>query len=466
MTGETDLSGKRVTVMGLGRFGGGVGVTRWLCARGADVLVTDLDPAEKLGEPLAAIRPLVDRGRVRLRLGEHNVSDFTTCDLVVANVAVPKPWENRFLRAAEAASIPVTTEIAMLVERLPAGLRERTVGVTGSVGKSTTAAMVHHGLSAAVAEGGERSRGRVLLGGNIGGSLLEEIDTLDERAWIVLELSSAMLYWIGRTLGSRSRWSPRVAVVTNIASNHLDWHGDFGHYQDAKRSLLRGQRAGDGAVLGSSVWEWRSDTPARAAEIDASAFTRAMKLPGTHNRENAAGALLACRMAMPDVPPAVFEAAIAGFGGLAHRLQLVAEVELGGPGSERARFYNDSKSTTPESCLKAIEAIEAAGSAGRRVHLIAGGYDKGADLTPIARAAERLGGLYTIGKTGPGLAAAAGCARAEDCGTLERAFAAAVGRMGPGDALLLSPGCASWDQFSNFEQRGEAFVRLVEGLRK
>jgi UDP-N-acetylmuramoylalanine--D-glutamate ligase len=193
-----ELAGARVTVMGLGRFGGGVGVTRWLAAQGADVLVTDLDPAEKLAEPLAAISSLVDSGTVRLRLGEHNASDFTGCDLVVANPAVPRPWENRFLRAAEAARVPVTTEITLLLSRLPEAMRERAVGVTGSVGKSTTTAMVHAGLSAAAGEGE-----RVLLGGNIGGSLLGGLGRIDDRAWLVLELSSAMLYWVERVFADR-----------------------------------------------------------------------------------------------------------------------------------------------------------------------------------------------------------------------------------------------------------------------
>src|SRR5262245_19578451 len=101
-----DFSGRRVTVMGLSRFGGGVGVARFLAAQGADVLVTDLDTEEKLRESLSQLRGLVDAGSVRLRLGEHNVSDFTTCDVVVASPAVPRPWENRFLRAAGAAGIP------------------------------------------------------------------------------------------------------------------------------------------------------------------------------------------------------------------------------------------------------------------------------------------------------------------------------------------------------------------------
>src|SRR4051812_23191342 len=115
--GEYD--GKRVTVMGLGRFGGGSGVTRWLCAQGAEVLVTDMATPEKLAGPVGELQGLIDAGQVTLRLGEHNVSDFTTCDLVVANPAVPRPWDNRFIRAARAAAIPITTEIGLALARLP-----------------------------------------------------------------------------------------------------------------------------------------------------------------------------------------------------------------------------------------------------------------------------------------------------------------------------------------------------------
>lgn len=451
-----ELSGKRVTVMGLGRFGGGVGVTRWLADDGADVLVTDMEPADRLEDSVAEIRDLIDGGTVALRLGEHNISDFTTGDLVVANVAVPRPWDNRFIRAAEAAGIPVTTEIALFLSRLPPHARGRTIGITGSAGKSTTTAMIHHALSLAVRE--RRHGERVLLGGNIGVSLLDRLGSIDERTWLVLELSSAMLHWISREIPD---WSPRVGVVTNIAPNHIDWHGDFSHYAASKQALVARQRPGDCAVLGGSVWDWRDRTPAAAMKIEPGSLARTLSLPGAHNRENAAAALAACRAAMPDFPADRFESAIASFTGLPHRLQLVGERCLGG--AEPMRFYNDSKSTTPESCLRAIEALaEIPGFTAGRIHLIAGGYDKGADLSSIAAAAERLAGLYTIGKTGPALAANA--RNAFNAGTLDAAFAAALERMKPGDALLLSPGCASWDQFINYEKRGEAFIRLVEAL--
>ncbi len=447
-----DLAGKRVTVMGLGRFGGGIGVTRWLCSRGADVLVTDKDSAEDLADSVAKIRPLVDSGRVTLRLGEHNVSDFTTCDLVVANAAVPRPWENRFLRSAEAAGIPITTEISLTIEQLRERGVSRTVGITGSVGKSTTTAMVHHALTDVQAVA------RVWMGGNIGGSLLGEMERIGRDDVVVLELSSAMLYWLERTL--ETKWSPRVAVVTNVSPNHIDWHGELGHYEASKRHLIEHQGEGDTSVLGSGVWEWRRSTKARAVRIEDFMMARPLALPGEHNRTNAAGALAACLAIAPDMPREALEGAIAGFTGLAHRLALVAEAPLA-PGEAPVRFYNDSKSTTPESALKAVDAIAAMPGVGRgRVHLIAGGYDKGSDLSPIAHMAGDLGGLYTVGATGPAIAAAS-AGRAVECSTLERAVGAALERMRPGDALLLSPGCASWDQYVNFEQRGDEFVSLV-----
>lgn len=447
-----DLAGIRVVVMGLGRFGGGVGVTRWLAEQGADVLVTDLETEASLGGSVAAIGDLVESGRVTLRLGGHNVSDFTTRDLVVANPAVPRPWENRFLRAAEAAGVPVTTEIALLVSRLPS--RARTIGVTGSVGKSTTAAMIAHALGEAA--------GDTVLGGNLGGSLLGRLGSITGGTWVVLELSSAMLYWLERdpALAGERAWSPHVAVVTNLAANHLDWHGDLDHYRASKQRLLRHQREGDHAILGPSVADWRAVTPAASCTVDAEALGLPLAIPGAHNRENAAAALLACRAAEPGIDPARFAGAIAAFPGLPHRLQLVAEV--GG-----VRFYNDSKSTTPGAALTAVAAIAAMpGMSRERIHLIAGGYDKQIDLSPIADAAPGLAGLYTVGQTGRALAdlAVSRGARARFAETISGAVEAALPGLAPGHALVLSPGCASWDQFENYEKRGEFFIRCVQAL--
>lgn len=444
-----DLAGKRVTVMGLGRFGGGVGVARWLATQGADVLVTDLAPADELAASISKVQDLVDAGSLTLRLGEHNVSDFTTCDVVVASPAAPKPWENRFLRSAEAARIPVVTEIGLLVERLPS--RERTIGVTGSVGKSTTSAMIAHALK----ETGHAA----MLGGNIGGSLLEQLERITPETWVVLELSSFMLYWL-----DKAAWSPHVAVVTNIAPNHLDWHGTYEEYERCKQAALKHQGSRGRAVLGSDVGAWGKLSRGSVSVADPDGFTGTLMVPGRHNMENASLALAACMACGTGTSAAEFSRALGSFPGLPHRLELVGARTL--PGGGEARFYNDSKSTTPEAALRAVQAlVELPGMDAGKVHLIAGGYDKGSDLSAIGELGALLAGLYTIGETGPAIAAHTPRGAAIQCGTLEVAFRSALKRMKPGDALLLSPGCASWDQYANYEERGEEFVRLVrEGV--
>ena len=438
-----EFDGQRVVVMGLGRFGGALGATRWLASQGADVLVTDLLPEEKLHESVRQLDDLVRTGRVRLRLGGHNVSDFTTCDLVVVNPAAPTPWENRFVRAAQAGGARVTSEIALVCERLPA--RERVIGVTGSAGKSTCTAMIAHAMNAM----GERC----VLGGNIGGSLLSDLDSIDGRSWVALELSSAMLHWLNAEgLG----WSPGIAVVTNLEPNHLDWHGSAEHYERCKRSILSAQRAGDHAVLGPSLSadRWRVAAGVTCHEIDAGADVPGRALPGRHNGVNAAMSARAIACALGEARLEEAERHVATFAGLPHRLRLISDV--GG-----VRAYDDSKSTTPDATLLAIDAVGEAIERGRAgVHLIAGGYDKGADLTRVARAGADLGGFYTIGATGRALAEASGDG-GRYCETLDRAVERAMSAARPGEAVLLSPGCASWDQFDNFEQRGRRFADLV-----
>ncbi len=426
-----NLEGQRVTVMGLGRFGGGVGVTRWLAAQGALVLVTDRDPEEKLVEPVAQIAELILKGQVSLRLGEHNVSDFTKTDLVIANPAVPTPWENRFLRSAQAAGVPISTEIRLLVERLN---RNRVIGITGSAGKSTTSAMAHHLL--------EKSGLRSHLGGNIGGSLLNALSDIHRDDWVVLELSSAMLHWLGEGVGDSDAkgWSPHVATLTNINPNHIDWHGTLEHYRECKLNIFR--------------WQNAEDVQVRGEDVDVHAPRIALKIPGSHNQCNARLAVETVHRAT-GMPRDDMAFRLSDFAGLPHRLQLAAE-------RRGMRFYNDSKSTTPEATVLAVASFDDPA----RVHLIAGGYDKGSDLSAIAALSPRIAAIHTIGKTGPALAATArahgGFGAFDE--TLDGAVSHALGRMREGDILLLSPGCASWDQFVNFEQRGDEFVRLVKEM--
>ena len=487
-----EFEGQRVTVMGLGRFGGGVGVTRFLCARGADVLVTDQSPPDKLAESVTKLQPLIDAGQVTLRLGEHNVSDFTTCDMVVVNPAVPP--ENRFIRAAEAAGIPVTTEMRLLVERLPNRLR--TIGVTGSAGKSTVTAMIGHVLGKVFAgEGGSFSEGdstpsrqdaktpreagdgrAVWVGGNIGGSLLERVEEIGAEDWVVLELSSFMLERLRADEATGfPGWSPHIAVVTNISENHLDWHGTMEDYVAAKRVVFEYQQeewnVNDVAILGPGVAQYlvaqvsntcvwnESDMQDRLDEI------QGLSIPGRHNRVNAELA----DWVLDEIDVSLDGVTLlADFPGLPHRLEFVGE--FGG-----VKYYNDSKCTTPAAARLAVEAFSETGSDPvSRVHLILGGYDKGSDLVELAGfARSACKAVYTIGETGEGVAcaaetatetaaeAASAGAEVVRCGTLERAMEAIRGWVVSGDVVLLSPGCASWDQFENYEQRGARFVELV-----
>ncbi|MBI1338426.1 MAG: UDP-N-acetylmuramoyl-L-alanine--D-glutamate ligase [Phycisphaera sp.] len=434
-----DLASKRVVVMGLGRFGGGVGVTRYCVERGADVLVTDKLEESKLAQSLPALADL----NVRYRLGRHEVEDFTNAGLVIANPAV-SPMHDPYLRAATGANVPITTEVRIFIENLPRP-RAQVVGVTGTAGKSTTTAMVGHVLR-------ETHQNKVWVGGNLGGSLLDKLGQIGGEDTVVLELSSFMLYHIDRVA-----WSPHVAVVTGFSPNHLDWHGGVEEYARCKQAILEHQGAGDFAVIGPVPREYFKPRTSRVAYLDGLSTYRDphglnLLLPGEHNRANARLAIEAC--AALGVERHRSTRALTTFRGLPHRLQFVLE-------HHDVRYYNDSKSTTPEAAILAMRCFERG-----TVHAILGGYDKQSDLEPMARVARaHCRAVYTLGHTGGAIATmcenADGGAQVVRCGTLDAAMQQIVTRVCQGDTVLLSPGCASWDQFDNYEARGAAFASLA-----
>ncbi len=422
--GLMQLDGQRVTVMGLGRFGGGEGLVQFLLQQGAAVSVSDQADADTLEPTLARIEAATGSRPVVFDGGHHD-DHFTDTDLVVVNPAVPRPWDNPFVHRAQAAGVPLTTAMRLLVDRLPN--RDRVIGITGSVGKSTTAAMVHWMLT----HTGHDAR----LGGNFGGSLLPDLDSITSDTWIVLECSSAQLHWLDAR-GAWPGWSPHIAVTTPISPNHLDWHGDEAHYRRSKAVLTAFQLPHDIAISQVTI-------------DDTSPIT--LRLPGTHNVDNARLALAATQAAGVDRADA--SAALATFAGLPHRLQPL-------DGWTTDRFWNDAKSSTPAATMLALDAFADRLS---HVHLIVGGYDKGVSLDDIAARSAHLGGLYCIGATGETIAASAGD-HATICGTLDVAVARALECMHDTDLLVLSPGCASWDQYTDFRQRGAHFESLVRSM--
>jgi UDP-N-acetylmuramoylalanine--D-glutamate ligase len=429
------LSGKRVTVYGLGRFGGGIAVSRWLADQGARVLVTDRDSLEKLAGSVEKLKG----AEVELRLGEHRQEDFTTADLVVASPAIP--FQNEYLQAARGAGVPITTEIRLFIERCPAKI----IGVTGTKGKSTTTAMLGEILS---------TKFKTWVGGNIGKSLLEDLPAIGPEHLVLLELSSYMLEHL-----KEMRWSPHVALVTMILQDHLEWHGSYEAYIEAKQNIVRFQTGDDIAVLNEE-----DPTTAALARLTAAKTILfglngrkkfELLVPGVHNQTNAQGAFAAAMEFGIDWNEA--QKALLDFPGLPHRLQLVHE-------ENGVRFYDDSIATIPEAAIAALDSFPP-----KKVIQIIGGKDKGLPITVMcSELTQRAKAVLCIGETGREVSKIleqspyqAGAA-IYSCGDLATAVRMAKKMAAPGDVVLLSPGFASQDQFVNFEERGELFAKLVQ----
>jgi len=391
----SDLKGKHILVMGLGLFGDGVGVVRYLHREGARVTVTDLRDADALSESVKALDDLP----VEYKLGGHDEADFTSVDLVVANPAVPR--SSPFLAVAEAAGVPVTTEICLFVAHCQASI----VGVTGTSGKTTTVSLIGEML--------RRIAPQTLVGGNIGVSLLNRLGDIGPYTPVVLELSSFQLDRL-----QDLSWSPAIAVVTNFAPNHVDVHGSLEAYETAKRGILSFQKPLDTAVLNADdakVWSWGGRSAAMirpfsiGRRVEGGVYVEGdtlfndllgdakplcpvsdVSLQGRHNLANAAAAL--CAAMGKGVPDTFAVDVLKTFRGVEHRLERVEDV-----GSYT--FYNDSIATSPDRTLVALHALE------ERPVLIAGGYDKGLGFDKLGRAiAERTAGLVVFGQTAEAIA--------------------------------------------------------------
>ena len=420
---------------------------------------------------VAAALALRARGAEVIGCDAGAVADDVRASLEAAGVAVHAPSDGLELLAATATVVksPGVPQEALVVAaarrqgarvvgELEIGWRLLTnefIAVTGSNGKTTTVELIGHV---------HRVAGRpAVVAGNVGTALTSLPGTLDADAIVVCEASSFQLEDV-------EAFAPEAAVLLNLAEDHLDRHGTFDAYRAAKLEVFARQPLGTVAVApevlaadelpGEAERVWFGTGPrARLAAREGSLWWDAerliafeeIRLRGPHNRENAMAAA-AVTLARGMAPDAVRDG-LATFAGVAHRLEEVARID-------GVLYVNDSKATNVASAVAGLESFEAG------VHVILGGRGKGGDYAPLAApVAERARAVYLIGETGPeiGAALARTGVALHDAGDLEAALAAARAAARAGEVVLLSPACASFDQYADYEARGEHFRALVEG---
>ncbi len=440
-----NLSGKTVTVIGLGKSG--TAAAKFLIAQKARVRASD----GASGPGILKTASLLRRLGAQVETGGHHAAFAQGSDCVVTSPGVPR--KNPILVYAKKMGIPVISEI-----ELAAGFcRGRIVAVTGSNGKTTTCHLIHKLLK----DAGLRS----VLCGNVGTSFLDSLPRIRHGSWVVLELSSFQLE-------DSPTFRPSIAVVLNVSPNHLDRHGTLANYSKAKQRIFLNQKRGDAVVLNHdrpivramarkarSKVVFFSKKPLRAGVYATTSAIEARKpgsaprvlarrgrfgLTGEHNLENMLAASAVAWLA--GLESKSIQRTLDHFHTLHHRIEPIGVV--GG-----VRFVNDSKSTTVDSTRAAIEAVDG------NLILVAGGRDKGApfgEIEPLLLRRVKKAVLYGEARK----KIAAGWRRFRRVASAEKfgdAVKLAFREASPGDTVLLSPMCTSFDQFSSYEHRGEAF---------
>jgi len=441
-----------VVVVGMARSG--LAAATMLAQRGARVFVSDAAPIAKLTGGIAEL----DKHKVRYETGAHDPKCLDGADFVVTSPGVAN--DNILLATARQRGIPVFSEIEAAFWLSTAPI----LAITGANGKTTTTSW----LGAIYKHAGRLAS----VGGNIGNAYADFAPTLTPQSRAILEVSSFQLEYI-------ATFRPHVAVVTNITPDHLDRHGSLAEYTRMKFRIFENQRENDIAVLNAddpiSVAEetrkkvgmgtrwWISSTQPKSLGVwvagkhlmyndgrTAGLVPGSDRLipPGLHNQMNAAAAVA---MALADgLTPEEIEPGLTAFPGCEHRLEFVAEVN-------GVRFVNDSKATNPDSVAKAIVSFD------RPLIVLMGGLDKGTDFSLLSdELKQRARALVFTGKAASKLEVELGSRLPyRTAAQFAEAFAIAADLAQPGDTVLLSPGCASFDQFDNYEHRGQVFKQLV-----
>jgi UDP-N-acetylmuramoylalanine--D-glutamate ligase len=461
----SDWTGKRVTVMGLGTRAGGVGVARYLAESGAIVTVTDLRTEIDLADPIAALDGL----DIRFVLGRHDPADFSDTDVVVRNPGVRRT--NQYLAMAREAGVTIEMEMSIFLRACPAPV----IGITGTKGKTTTSALSGEML--------RHWRPETIVAGNMGVSAVSALSSITPETPVVLELSSWQLEGLDeRQIG------PRIAVITNISEDHLDTYRDFDEYAETKRSLGRHLSDDANLVLNAEdrevaraagllpvhvIWFGAGTLPGPGVNVEGDALLSTIPgregtiripenpaLRGAHQHLNAAAATAAALLR--GAPFDQVAAGLASFGGVANRMEIVAEID-------GVLYVNDTAATAPAAAIAGLRAY-----ADRPIHIIAGGADKRLDLGPLAvEIADRAASITLLdGTATPALHSLIKAAGRNDVGESVQSMAAAIEsarrRAVPGDVVLLSPGCASFGLFRDEFDRGAQFrdavlVRAIVG---
>ncbi|MFQ6014359.1 MAG: UDP-N-acetylmuramoyl-L-alanine--D-glutamate ligase [Anaerolineae bacterium] len=461
MKSSCDFEGKKVTILGLGREG--VALARFLSEHGAEVTVSDLKERAEL-EP--QIELLAD-WPISYVLGGHPLALLET-DLLFVSPGVPQ--EIPIVQEARRRDLPVESETKLFFQLCPAPI----LGITGSSGKTTTASLVGEML--------EVPNGKVWVGGNIGQPLLERVEEIEAEDWVVLELSSFQL----QTMTT----SPHIGAILNVTPNHLDRHPSMEDYIEAKSNILRYQGPEDYAVLSYDNKTTRRLNDlgsgqvlffSQEADLKEGAFLRngevlvrfqdtvsricstdQVKLLGRHNLDNV---LAACALGVAaGADQQAMAEAISNFEGVEHRLELVRELN-------RVRYYNDSIATSPERTVAALRSFD------QPILLLAGGRDKDLPMTEMGSLiCQKVKHVMLFGEAADLIERAIREAESaappgspghpvlHHCGDLEKAVGVAARLARPGEIVLLSPACTSFDAYRDFAERGTHFKRLVRDL--
>jgi UDP-N-acetylmuramoylalanine--D-glutamate ligase len=419
-------------VLGLARSG--VAAALALRARGEEVIGADSGPPTR--PPARAGGRDVVSGRlsqagVEVHLDVSGVALAARAGTLIKSPGVPQ--HAPLVMAARARGVPVLGELELAWRLLP----NEFIAVTGTNGKTTTTEWIGHILRAAGVP--------VAVAGNVGTAASSLVGSLPPAATVVCEASSFQLE-------DTVCFAPEAAVLLNLSPDHLDRHPSYEDYVGAKLRVFANQDAADVAVVPDELSVTSRARVIRYGSGPEAQLAGEITLPGEHNRANGMAAAAVCLARGIDRDAVA--AGLRTFKGVAHRLERIAAVD-------GVAYVNDSKATNVASTIVALRAFE------RGVHLIAGGRGKEQDFAPLAPlVTERCGAVYLIGEAAADLAAALGPTRVPiiEAGELDRALAAARAAAAPGDTVLLSPACASYDQYPDFERRGDHFRALVEAL--